>query len=113
MADTDTSSGTSAEVDATTLLLNSSGNVDRVKATDGTVYLIESTLSVKAAEEAVDAAGNANAATLQAATAADDANAAANAATQAAEDARGATDSGLIFTVKEYEGRKCLFQLIG
>lgn len=45
------------------LLLDANGNVDRVRTTDGSIFRIESTLSMEAAEEAKTAAANCNAAT--------------------------------------------------
>ena len=40
------------------LLLNEAGNIDRARTTDGSIYRIESTLAVEAAEEAKTAAAN-------------------------------------------------------
>ena len=45
------------------LLLNDAGNIDRARATDGSIFRIESTLSMEAAEEAKTAAANCNTAT--------------------------------------------------
>ena len=45
------------------LLLNDAGNIDRVRTTDGSIFRIESTLSMEAAEEAKTAAANCNTAT--------------------------------------------------
>ena len=42
------------------LLLNAAGNIDRARTTDGTVYHIESTLAMDAAEAAQTAAADAN-----------------------------------------------------
>lgn len=39
-------------------VLNENGNIDRIRTTDGSVYRIESTLAVEAAEEAKTAAAN-------------------------------------------------------
>lgn len=45
------------------LLLNDAGNIDRARTTDGSIFRIESTLSMEAAEEAKTAAANCNTAT--------------------------------------------------
>ena len=45
------------------LLLNDAGNIDRARTTDGSIFRIESTLSMEAAEEAKMAAANCNTAT--------------------------------------------------
>lgn len=45
------------------LLLNDAGNIDSARATDGSIFRIESTLSMEAAEEAKTAAANCNTAT--------------------------------------------------
>ena len=45
------------------LLLNEAGNIDRARTTDGSIFRIESTLSMEAAEEAKTAAANCKAAT--------------------------------------------------
>ena len=45
------------------LLLNEAGNIDRARTTDGSIFRIESTLSMEAAEEAKTAAANCNTAT--------------------------------------------------
>ena len=42
------------------LLLNDAGNIDRARTTDGSIFFIESTLSMEAAEEAKTAAANCN-----------------------------------------------------
>ena len=42
------------------LLLNDAGNIDRARTTDGSIFRIESTLSMEAAEEAKTAAANCN-----------------------------------------------------
>lgn len=51
------------------LLLNEAGNIDRARTTDGSIFRIESTLSMEAAEEAKTAAANCKAATDSADTA--------------------------------------------
>jgi hypothetical protein len=51
------------------LLLNEAGNIDRARTTDGSIFRIESTLSMEAAEEAKTAAANCKTATDSAVTA--------------------------------------------
>ena len=51
------------------LLLNEAGNIDRARTTDGSIFRIESTLSMEAAEEAKTAAANCKTATDSADTA--------------------------------------------
>lgn len=48
------------------LLLNDAGNIDRARTTDGSIFRIESTLSMEAAEEAKTAAANCNTVTKSA-----------------------------------------------
>ena len=46
------------ETQIAAFVLNDAGNIDRVRTTDGSIYRIESTLAMEAAEEAKDAAAN-------------------------------------------------------
>lgn len=46
------------ETQIAAFVLNENGNIDRVRTTDGSIYRIESTLAVEAAEEAKTAAAN-------------------------------------------------------
>lgn len=79
------------------LLVNSAGNVDRIRTTNGDVYIIESTVSVKAAEEALNAASVAS-------TAADTANSAAGGANAVAADAAGQVHSAAQAAAREALG---------